>query len=352
MKIKLAILDNDINYLKRLVSVFSTKMSDKLQVVSYTDKQIAMDNLKKEKIDVFLSSDTYEIDQQLLPPRCGFAFLVDRLGVDSINEVPAVFKFQKTELIYRQILSIYSEKSTNISGGKMSGDGGKLLVFSSPCGGTGTTSAAVACAMWMSSTGNRVFYLNLESFGSSDLYLSADGQYGLSDVIYAIKSRKANLGIKLESCVKRDISGVSFFSGVKFSLDMLELKMNEIRQMIIELKNTSLYDYIIVDIQFTMDKEKISLFEDADTIVFVSDCKENANYKIRRAYEAITTMEQGVDWYISGKIAIIYNKYSNNGLTIDDVEINNVGALPYFQNNGSRSVAEQMSKYAMFNQLR
>lgn len=55
MRIKLAILENDQNYLKRIVSVFSTKYADKLEVYSFTDRELAFQTLDKSRIDVFLS---------------------------------------------------------------------------------------------------------------------------------------------------------------------------------------------------------------------------------------------------------------------------------------------------------
>ena len=39
MKIKLAILESDVSYLKRIVSVFNTKFADKLEIYSFTDKE-------------------------------------------------------------------------------------------------------------------------------------------------------------------------------------------------------------------------------------------------------------------------------------------------------------------------
>ena len=39
MKLKVAILDNDINYLDRLTSTFNSKYADKLEVYSFTEKE-------------------------------------------------------------------------------------------------------------------------------------------------------------------------------------------------------------------------------------------------------------------------------------------------------------------------
>ena len=54
MKIKLAILDNDMSYLKRITTVFETKYSDKVEVHSFSNLSVAMDNLERSKIDILL----------------------------------------------------------------------------------------------------------------------------------------------------------------------------------------------------------------------------------------------------------------------------------------------------------
>ena len=90
-------------------------------------------------------------------------------------------------------------------------------------GGVGGSSAAAACAMRFAQKGKRALYLNLERFGSADVFFSAEGSSSLGDVIYAVKSQKGNLEIRLESSVKRDGSGVFFFSPPKLALDTAEL---------------------------------------------------------------------------------------------------------------------------------
>ena len=46
MKIKLAILEKDQSYLNKIVTVFSTKYSDKFEMYSFTDPSIALSTLE------------------------------------------------------------------------------------------------------------------------------------------------------------------------------------------------------------------------------------------------------------------------------------------------------------------
>ena len=87
----------------------------------------------------------------------------------------------------------------------------KVLLFTGIEGGTGASSAAAACALYFAQNGKRVLYLNIEKFGSADMFFYGEGQYTMSDIVYNIKSKKSNLSLKLESSVKLIREGYTFF---------------------------------------------------------------------------------------------------------------------------------------------
>ncbi|MBO4591543.1 MAG: chromosome partitioning protein ParA, partial [Eubacterium sp.] len=282
MKIKVAVLDSDQIYLDRFVSAFSAKFADKVELYSFTNQQIAVESLANNRIDVFLASENFDIDVSKIPAKCVFAYFVDNTGIDSYNNQSAICKFQKADLIYKQFLSLYSEKAGGISSLKLDDDSTKVIIFSSPCGGVGTSTVAAACAKHFSDNGSNVLYLNLETFGSSDLFFSGEGQFDMSEVIYALKSKKTNLSMKLESCVRKDVSGVSFYTPSAVSLNMMELTNDDIIRLIEELKLTGSYNYIIVDVDFGLDKNHQKIYKLAHSVVWVSDGEEIANTKVIR----------------------------------------------------------------------
>ena len=70
MKIKLALLDNDQNYLNRIVSVFNIRYADKLEIYSFTKIESALSVLESTRIDVFVSSVAFDVNTAALPKRC------------------------------------------------------------------------------------------------------------------------------------------------------------------------------------------------------------------------------------------------------------------------------------------
>ena len=259
MKIKLAILEKDQSYLNRIVSVFGTKYADKFQIYSFTDIDVAFSTLESAKIEVLIASDAFEVDVKKVPKRCGFAYFVESADIETMNGQRAICKFQKADLIYKQILGIYSENVGNVSGLRFGDDTSKIIFFQSVSGGAGASSMAAACAMRFAMKGKKTLYLNLERMGSSDAFFEAEGQFDMSDIIFALKSKKTNLPMKLESCVKQAENGVYFYSQAKIALDMMELHFEDMKKLISEIQLTGSYDYIIVDIDFSIARDRKSV---------------------------------------------------------------------------------------------
>lgn len=352
MKIKLAILDKDQNYLSRIVNAFGTKFADKFEIYSFSNDNIAIQTIIESRIDVLIASNAFEIDLESIPKYCGFAYLVDSLGIEEFNNQRAICKFQRADLIYKQILSVYYENAGSISKLSFGNDSTKIVVFSSPNGGCGTSSLAAACARYFVLKKKKALYLNLELFGDTDSFFEAEGYYDMSDIIYAIKSKKANLAIKLESCVKQDSAGVYFYSKSKVALDMLELNDEDIIRLISELKLTGVYDYIIIDMDFSIKKETIKIYKQAHSVIWVGDGLQQSNSKIKRAFEAVSILEKDADSPLTNRLGLIYNKFSNKtSVLIEDIGMKNIGGAPVYMYATASQVIQQLAEKNFFENL-
>lgn len=353
MKIKLAILEKDVSYLNRIVSVFSTKYADNFEIYSFTEEDTMYASLENNKIDVLAASDVFDIDISKLPKRCGFAYLVDTSGIETVRDQQAICKFQKAEQIYKQILSVFSDKTDSLSAFSAHSDNDTdVCIFSSVSGGSGASVMAVAAARYFAAQGKKTLYLNLEKFGNSDVFFSADGQYNFSDVIFSLKSKKSNLALKLESCVKCDKSGVYFYSQTQSALDMIEVTSEESIRLISELKGSAIYDYIIVDCDFSIKSDFLDVCRKAHSWIWVGDGSQISNDKVVKAYKALTIIENNQEFPLTSRIGIIYNKFSKATCqTITDVQINMIGGSPRFEHASVSQIVDQLSVSEMFNKI-
>lgn len=352
MKIKLAILEKDASYLNRFIAVFSTKYADKMEIYSFTDKDVAVAALPDNRINVFIASDVFEINVDELPKRCSFAYLVDSPDIETVNDQRAICKFQKLDLIYKQILSVYSENAGNISDLKIGDESTKVIAFASPSGGVGCSSVAAACALHFAMQGKRTLYLNLERFGSADRFFAAEGQFDMSDVIFAVKSKKANLPLKLESCVKQDPRGVYFFSETKNAMDMLELKNEECVYLISELKISGNYEYIILDLDYMMGKDMLNLYHQTHAFVWVGDGSDISNGKIKRAYEVLSMVEANTEMPLTSRLSLLYNRFSSKtSAVIEGIELKTSGGIKKFEHATTQQVITQLANMSVFDDI-
>lgn len=352
MKIKLAILENDSVYSRRITAAFQARYADKLEIYSYSNEAIALADLKPSKIDVLLASDFFDISTEQLPSRCGFAYLVDAMDIETHRGEMAICKFQKAELIYKQILSIFSENAGSISGLRLSDDACTVLAFLSPSGGCGASTLAAACALRHAAQGRKVLYLNLEKYGTADVYFQAEGAYGLSDVIYALKSKKANLSMKLESCIRKDPRGVYYFAAAQSPLDILELKQEELFRLVSEICLSGSYDYLILDCDFTLDNNTLALYRKAHKIVMVSDGSSVGNTKLSRAVSALNIIEDQNDSPLTGRMQLVFNKFSKrSGGVTESYGVPVLGGISRIEHSSVPQLIEAISNHDFLDKL-
>lgn len=350
MKIKLAILESDSGYLRRVVTMFNGKFAGELEIYSFTDLGAAMECLEEKKIDVFLASESFKIDYTAIPKRCGFAYLIDSLDINMVDGQKAICKFQKGELLYKQVLSIYSEHVPNISGMPSNANGAmKTIAFCSPCGGVGTSTIAAACAQFLSNAGYRVLYLNTEIYGDADAFFTSDGQFDFSDIIYAVKSNKTNRAMKLQSTVKQDQSGVFFYSSVRVPLDIMEMGCADYAVLQNEIKALGAYDYVVMDVEFPKTREAYQIFDLCNSVVIVSDDSVMSDMKLDKMLSGMQILDSQAEYSLLARTWLIRNKTAANQLKQNELRL--LGTFPVYQSVLPAQMAKQLSLSNMFGQL-
>ena len=350
MRIKLAVLESDKNYLIRLVGVFSTEYADRLEVHSYTDDSNLYAKLEESRIDVLLASDSFEIDPKKIPGRTGFAYLVNMNGVEMVRNQRALCKYQKPELIYKTVLSMYSEKADVVPEG---GDGSaRLIAFMPVSGGAGASTVAAACAVYFAQHGSRVLYLNLETTGSSNSFFNAEGTADMNGVIYALKSKTGSLGMRLESSVRQDPTGVNFFAPSPVALDMLEMNNEDKFRLLDALRIAQNYDFIILDLDFSLSKDARNLLRRMNRVVWVGSGSEISNEKLVRAYQALSIVEESESNPITDRLLLIYNQFSNSVGTVTDCGITLLGGFPKVVNAKTPQVLAELAAKNLYEKLR
>lgn len=350
MKIKVLLLDKDSRYLERLMAAFQKNYADKLEIYSFTNCEKALEVIHSEKINVFLSSLEYEIETTLIPGHCAFAYFVDSKDIEVYKDVKAICKFQTPDMLYKCILSLFSDVASDITKfSSLSADDCVVYDFVSASGGTGNSTAAAACAIHLAKAGKKVMYLNFERLGDPDLYFHAEGSETFRDIIFAVKNKKANLPLKLSSIVKTDASGVNYYATAPLALNIAELSILEIIEIIDALKNSGQYEYIIIDMDFSLEKDSLELMSRCNELVFVSDGSPISNSKLKRATDSLRIIEEEKEMVILKNTVILYNRFSSKvSSKIEISGIDEIGGIKRYEGYGESKLLEELSSLPVF----
>jgi len=358
MKIKLAILDSDRNYLEKMRSAFVRRYSDEIEFYLFTAKLAALEALSTSRIDVFLFNKSIDISPEEIPGNCLYAYLSDVSGIDSYNDRPVICKFQRMDLIYKQILGVCAENKWVTPGVRTSDAKGKVILFVGASGGMGTSSVAAGCAVRFAGKRKKVLYLNLQKLSGADLYFFGEGQKDMSDLILSLQDPEANLRVQLQSWVREDSTGVCFYSQAKTPLDMMELDAEDMQRLISELKSFGEYDYIILDMDLCLNRELLSVYSQADEIVMVGDHSRESSTKADRALAAIRVMDRNSDMPLLNRVCLIYNRVgSETEVDVTEPGVKVLGGMGIYKSEktrrmtDNRKVIEIMATMELFDRI-
>lgn len=352
MKIKIAVLEHDENYLSKIISVFNNKFSGKLEVFGFSNRDIALQQLSNICPDIFLFPESFLNIIDITSLQTVPLVLVESNDITEVQGCEVVSKYQKVDQIYKKILAVYSAHTNYSFISDASDVSCKTIVFTGIAGGVGTTTSALGCAFYLARMQKKVAYLDLNMVSNISTFLAGQGDYCMSDILYAIKSKKPNIGLKIESALCQDDSGISFFKEAATVLDMVEMTDEEAVLIWKELCGLEVFDYIILDMPFGLRGYPAELMSQSQCVIWVSDGSVAANAKMIKVYQAIKILEEQGNKFRAPNLSVVYNAFSSKtGNVIEDNGIKNLGGVPKVQNAAERQVVEHIANMELFKSL-
>lgn len=351
MKIRLAIGISNKKYLERLVKYLETYHLDRLELMTFSNPESLMNCVSGHETDVMLLDQEFaDISGSILTMGKSAILCEEDDNSELGNGVVRISMFKKPELIYKDILNLYSEvgNHSQTAGRKGNPENScRIVMVSSFSGGTGVSVFAAAYAKHLAAEGRKVLYISFSPLEQSEAFFTGEANGSIEDIIFAIKSRNVDLSIKLEAVVGTDPCGVRFFKSSGKALDLLDMTVEEQEQVLETLVKSGVYDVIILDTAFSFDNSFANLANMADRIVMVSNGEMTANMKFMRAMESLHIVESQQTWDgIIGKICLVYNKFSSscssNEIEAPGVEV--IGKIPPVTHAVMNSIVEYIQR--------
>lgn len=355
MKIRIAICTGDVKYSERLVRYFQSHYYDKFNWNIFSEFSFLTEFLEKNNADIILiGKEMEESVQKNMNERNDrlWAYLVEDKEEDVLFSFDKIEKYVQADMIYRQLLELYSHISNaqyhNLT---MVNEKTDIYAFISPCGGSGTSTMAYAMAKHFAKY-EKVLYLNLEDFGVTDLvYEAEDG--GFDEILFALKSRRRILELKLAGNVKKDSSGVYFFTVSRNALDMKEISKSELGELLAGIQKLHEYDKVILDAGNGLGEKEIAAMGYANRNVLIMEDQEIARRKLDKYLRAIETIEEQTKTDMCSKMLILYNKINKTRSLPEQVhKIRVAGGFPRLENGTYVGIINRMAEMELFQKIK
>lgn len=358
MKIKVAICTTDTQYSERLVHYFQEHYYDKFTWNIFTDITYLLDFCGQKDVDIVLLGEEMAREAETFSIGAGknsvWAYLAADMEAEETGvEVQRIVKYCRADKLYRSLLELYSQKeNVHYQSGTIADSKTDIYAFVSAAGGVGTST--IACAMAQSyAKFEKVLYINLENIGAPHLVFAEDDKDGLEEVIFALKSRRRALELKIASSVSRDQSGVYFLGGSRNALDVMELTWNDLRELLTALRQMKEYDKVILDIGTGMGEKEIAAMTCAGRVIVVTGDSEVCRIKFERYISALQSVEEQRKADICSKMLLVYNKVPRTEqLPEQQCQVRVAGCFPRIENGDYSGIVGRIAGMEMIHNMR
>lgn len=356
MKIKVSVCSNDILYCEKLVNYFNSHYYDKFQWNVYTQSTYLNQIFQSNAADLILigeemKSELQKIDEELKNSQL-WAYLADDNNEQDEN-IWCLEKYRRADQIYRDLLDLYAQKehvhyeNLSIVSGKTT-----FIAFVSAGGGSGASTIACAAAKAFSHM-DKVLYLNLEELGSCELAFKGEYKPGLDELIYAVKSRRNTLELKIESSITRDNSGTYYFKECSNPMDLQSLTSDNFKELLKAIEASKAYDKVIIDLGNGLHDKEITVMSLANRVIMVTDHSEIAEVKLQRYLEFIRTVEEIRKVDIISKMQIFFNRTLKNMQFPEHIsQIRVGGSFPLIENGDFAGIINKISGLELLQSIR
>lgn len=344
MQIKLIIAEQDERYRDMITRFLEKNHLDTLEIFSFSKPELLKSFLADGVADVILVDKNFGVEASELSAYGKVAYLCDSESEEAKTPVRSIAKYKKPDLIYNDVLDLYAESGSRVFRRSVNGGSCNLILVTSFSGGNGASTFAAALAKKSASENKKTLYLNLEPTGSSADFFSGTGSYGFEDLIFALKSQRVDVGLKMKSTVREDKSGVFYFEPCSSAMYMLELGQEDILKILNLLSGSGDYENVIVDVNFRLNTDFLEIMNCMDRIVLVENGGVTANTKFERTVEAIKILENQTKCRVIGKMSVLYNNFSSSESSseIRGISMPVLGKIPPVKHAVTRKIVDYM----------
>lgn len=339
-KPRVVIADADINYILPLQLKFVKEFFEKIEIEVITDNNYFNHLFETpQKIDVLIvSEEMYSLELQ--KHSISYTFLMveelDEGHTGDLN-VKRLLKYTSVNDIFK---SIVSQSAGVLSAADDEKKDTQVVVVTSGYGGAGKTSIAMGISACLTKNYKRVLYVNASKLNMFQYMLDNKAAISSQDVYAKMISPTQHIYADIKHIIRYEQFG--YLPPLKGALLSLGIHESFFETFIRSAQESKDFDYIIVDMDSTIDEFTTKLIGMADKVVVVSE-------QSRSAVFATNVFISNINGVNSDKYIFVCNKFRkeiNNAYTSPDsnrkFSINEY--VEFYDSYGNVSCAELSEK--------
>ncbi|RIX52758.1 hypothetical protein D3P08_12160 [Paenibacillus nanensis] len=256
IRYQLAVASRDKEYTRRLAEyIRGSAFGEQWQVAAFTHPNACKQYVKQGYTIDLLAAEP-ELLRELQPElsHVPSVALVDKLGENGSQA--ELLQFQPLPLLLKGLSELFGKlqaSSGELAGMKAGALGAKVATIHSASGGVGKTTLALHMASAAGTRGKKVFYLNLERWNTSYLWLETkpDAESagdGMSELLYEVKNGTKSLGQWVaERRTYHARLKFDYLAGFRNAEDRLSLNAEDAVAIVDAVAGNGQYDIVIVD---------------------------------------------------------------------------------------------------------
>ncbi len=352
MKRTVVLLDSNGAYLKRLTEELNGRHGEAVDAHSFTEREPAVRMAKEVGADVIVAGEELGVSAEDIPRDCAFALFTNNMSAYSPGGQRTICRYRKAEVILQEIIELTNKQNSGALDEVFStSKGGGIYTFVSSGGGAGGSTAAAAFSMSLASGNNRVIYINLERFGSSTQFFECEGSLAMSDVVYAIRGGKSDLTQRIKETIRCDETGVHFIESFRLAQEVSELKSGDIKELLAVLTAELHFDYVVVDVDLSIESTGMALLKGSSALVLVSDGTDASAGKFERIMDSldIAFAREEIN---PPAMFLLYNKFSNkSGRNVNTRDLPLLGGVPKYEGASMGGIVRTIARSDVFDML-
>ena len=261
MKRVMAVYDVDPFYADRFADFANRKEKIPFTVMAFTTMERLKNYMKEHTVELLLVSHMVDKKELERLPVKQIITLTEGEVARLENTYPNVYKYQSTEGIIREVMSIYCGQVQDDSG-ILAGPKAVILGVYSPVNRCLKTSFALTAGQILGQD-SRVLYVTFEEYSGLSRLNGEVFQGDLSDLLYYYQQGKFNI-LRLNALV-HTMGNLDYIPPVRYPEDLCQLSPEELAGFVESLARETGYETILVDLG-QMGRKAVEVLEICDTV--------------------------------------------------------------------------------------